>query len=188
MNIKRQYLANISKTLDFAVQNLQVEPTKNNSIKQEVGIEDVLHIEFEYNRSKFHTRDVIIGKIFFLLVRIKIKHMEVILVRKESVGPGASPTGSSGGFNESENISKYEIMDGAPVRGESIPIRLFLAPYDLTPTYEHSRFSVKYFINLVLIDDEDRRYFKNQEILLWRKHYTTTIGPANSPLINAPSA
>ena len=41
-------------------------------------------------------------------------------------------------------------MDGAPVRGESIPVRLFLSPYDLTPTYKNvsNRFSVKYYLNL----------------------------------------
>jgi len=27
---------------------------------------------------------------------------------------------------------------------------------------------VKYYLNLVLIDDEDRRYFKQQEIILYR--------------------
>lgn len=56
-------------------------------------------------------------------------------------------------------------MDGAPVRGESIPIRLFLKGYDeLTPTMIDigHRFSVKYFLNLVLVDEEDRRYFKQQ--------------------------
>lgn len=30
-------------------------------------------------------------------------------------------------------------------------------------------FSVKYYLNLVLVDEEDRRYFKQQEIILWRK-------------------
>lgn len=55
-------------------------------------------------------------------------------------------------------------MDGAPVRGESIPIRVFLAGYDLTPTMRdvNKRFSVRYFLNLVLMDEEDRRYFKQQ--------------------------
>jgi len=61
-------------------------------------------------------------------------------------------------------------MDGAPVRTESIPIRIFLSPYDLTPSYKNinNKFSVKYFLNLVLVDEEDRRYFKQQEIQLWR--------------------
>ena len=45
-------------------------------------------------------------------------------------------------------------MDGAPVKGESIPIRVFLAGYDLTPTMRdiNKKFSVKYYLNLVLVD------------------------------------
>lgn len=48
--------------------------------------------------------------------------------------------------------------------GESIPIRLFLAGYDLTPTFKdvNKKFSVRYYLNLVLIDEEERRYFKQQ--------------------------
>ena len=48
--------------------------------------------------------------------------------------------------------------------GESIPIRLFLAGYELTPTMRdiNKKFSVRYYLNLVLIDDEERRYFKQQ--------------------------
>ena len=62
-------------------------------------------------------------------------------------------------------------MDGAPVKGESIPIRVFLAGYDLTPTMRdiNKKFSVRYYLNLVLVDEEERRYFKQQEITLWRK-------------------
>lgn len=67
-------------------------------------------------------------------------------------------------FNENETIAKFEIMDGAPVRGESIPIRLFLNGYELTPTMRdiNKKFSVRYYLNLVLVDEEDRRYFKQQ--------------------------
>ena len=68
-------------------------------------------------------------------------------------------------------MTKYEVMDGAPVKGECIPIRFYLAGADLTPTYKNinNRFSCRYYLNLVLIDEEDRRYFKQQEITLWRK-------------------
>lgn len=50
------------------------------------------------------------------------------------------------------------------ISGESIPIRLFLAGYDLTPTMRdiNKKFSVRYYLNLVLIDEEERRYFKQQ--------------------------
>ncbi len=121
-------------------------------------------------------QDVVIGKIYFLLVRIKLKHMEVEIRRRETTGApaqlssaqlsmctsqpyekqalrlllqGAPPArchlsvctcqrlssctvccavlchagAGSAAHNESETIAKYEIMDGAPVRGEAIPIR-----------------------------------------------------------------
>ncbi|XP_016053848.1 PREDICTED: vacuolar protein sorting-associated protein 26A isoform X2 [Miniopterus natalensis] len=158
-------LTDLVKEYDLIVHQLATYPDVNNSIKMEVGIEDCLHIEFEYNKSKYHLKDVIVGKIYFLLVRIKIQHMELQLIKKEITGIGPSTT------TETETIAKYEIMDGAPVKGESIPIRLFLAGYDPTPTMRdvNKKFSVRYFLNLVLVDEEDRRYFKQQEIILWRK-------------------
>jgi hypothetical protein len=61
----------------------------NSSIKMEVGIEDCLHIEFEYNRSKYHLKDVVIGKIYFLLVRLKIKHMEIEIRKRLYTFPRA---------------------------------------------------------------------------------------------------
>lgn len=33
------------------------------SLKMEVGIEDCLHIEFEYDKSAYHLQDVVIGKV-----------------------------------------------------------------------------------------------------------------------------
>ncbi|KAF7637662.1 hypothetical protein Mgra_00002920 [Meloidogyne graminicola] len=158
-------LTDIVREMEIAVHTLATYPDNDASIKMEVGIEDCLHIEFEYNKSRYHLKDVIVGKIYFLLVRIKIKYMEIAILKRESVGNGPNV------FNESDNIAKYEIMDGAPVKGESIPIRLFLAGYDLTPTMRDvaKRFSIRYFLNLVLIDEEDRRYFKQQEIILWRR-------------------
>jgi vacuolar protein sorting-associated protein 26 len=172
VTISRSYSQNIVKEKDFLVNLIQAPvPTQALSadtpaqpIKMEVGIEDCLHIEFEYDKSKYHLKDVILGKIYFLLVKIKIKHMELVVVRKEAAGSGSNT------YNESENVSKYELMDGAPVKGECVPIRLFLGPLDLTPTYRlvNGVFSVKYYLNLVLIDEEDRRYFKQQEVIFYR--------------------
>ena len=197
--------------------------TPSPPIKMEVGIEDCLHIEFEYDKAAYHLSDVVLGRISFLLVRIRLKHMELEVRRRETSGSGASAK------SEATTLCKYEIMDGAPVRGETVPIRLCLAPYDLTPTYLNvhnkvksferererereraektcfsgffflgfffsvfffpvcarsltsrptkktqnsklkTQFSARYFLNLVLVDEEDRRYFKQQEITLWRK-------------------
>lgn len=166
LSVIRNYAANITKEVDMVVQNLLQPPDINNSLKMEVGIEDCLHIEFEYDKSKYHMKDVVVGKVYFLLVRIKIKHMELNILRRESAGgtTGAQQT-------ENETLTKFEIMDGAPVKDQCIPVRLYLTGFELTPTYKNvqNKFSVKYFLNLVLVDEEDRRYFKQQEMFIYRK-------------------
>ncbi|KAI4382171.1 hypothetical protein MLD38_008169 [Melastoma candidum] len=164
VTIGRNMMNGIVHSQDFVVRNYTPLPSINNSIKMEVGIEDCLHIEFEYSKSKYHLKDVIIGKIYFLLVRIKIKNMELEIRRRESTGSGSNT------YVETETLAKFELMDGPPVRGESIPVRLFLSPYELTPTYRNinNKFSVKYYLNLVLVDDDDRRYFKQQEFTVYR--------------------
>lgn len=124
--------------------------------------------------------------------------MDLEIRRRESTGSGANT------HIETETLAKFELMDGAPVRGllttvhfvnmcailmnndtfylmlvdvagESIPIRLFLSPYELTPTHRNinNKFSVKYYLNLVLVDEEDRRYFKQQEITMYRLQDTS---------------
>lgn len=174
VTMSRNYNGSFVREQDFSVQNVQSAALQAQAaelpaqaIKMEVGIEECLHIEFEYDRAKYHLKDVILGKINFLLVRIKIKHMELAVIRRESAG---NPPNT---YNEAETITKYELMDGAPVKGECVPIRLFLEPLDLTPSYRVANsqctFSVKYYLNLVLIDEEERRYFKQQEVSLWRK-------------------
>ncbi len=95
-------------------------PDSTTQSRWKLGIEDCLHIEFEYNKSKcvsislslirriirniivrYHLKDVIVGKIYFLLVRIKIKHMELSIIRRETTG--AAPNQ----YNESETITKF---------------------------------------------------------------------------------
>lgn len=168
--MRAQYTPDIVEEVDLCVQHRVKEPPSNLPIRMEVGIEDALHIEFEYNKSKFHLRDVVIGKIYFLLVRINIKRMEIEIRKRESAGVGANV------YNETDTVMKFEVMDGAPVPGESIPVRMFLgACKSLTPTYRsiNNKFSVKYYLNLVLVDDDDRRYFKQSEITLWRAAFQT---------------
>lgn len=73
----------VVKEQDIWIQNLGIAPPINTSIRMEVGIEQCLHIEFEYDKSKYHLNDVVIGKVYFLLVRIKIKSMELAIIKRE---------------------------------------------------------------------------------------------------------
>jgi vacuolar protein sorting-associated protein 26 len=177
INVKLRYfvqvtvsrrMADVIREKDIWVYSYRIPPEMNSSIKMDVGIEDCLHIEFEYSKSKYHLKDVIVGRIYFLLVRLKIKHMELSIIRRETTG--AAPNQ----YNESETLVRFEIMDGSPSRGlfyqdrysqkhlitdlrtgETIPIRLFLGGFDLTPTFRevNKKYSTRYYLSLVLIDE-----------------------------------
>jgi len=179
MERQNQFLPPISLEREIWIQAPTTEQAvmkdvEHESIQMEVGIEDCLHIEFTYERRYYHLTDVIRGKIQFLLVRIKIKHMELAVMRRETSGDAIGTDDKAPNVaNETQTLTKYEIMDGAPVKGEVIPVKLALkgVPADLTPTYNgaNNRFRVRYYLNLVLVDEDDRRYFKQQEIILWRR-------------------
>eukprot|EP01126_Amoeba_proteus_P019643 TRINITY_DN2017_c0_g1_i22.p1 TRINITY_DN2017_c0_g1~~TRINITY_DN2017_c0_g1_i22.p1 ORF type:complete len:114 (-),score=17.09 TRINITY_DN2017_c0_g1_i22:134-475(-) len=87
--------------------------------------------------------------------------MHLELLKKESIGD----------HMETEKVSQLEIMDGSPMQGESIPLRVYLGPFQgLTPTYKDTstKFQVRYYVNLAIVDFDERRYFKEVEIFLWR--------------------
>ena len=161
-----KYASSIVHEQDVCIQQVVPPPAMfDGPLKMEVGIEECLHIEFKCDKSTYHLNDVVVGRISFVMVQIKIKHMELAILRRESVTSGAPRR------SERDTVAKFEVMDGAPIEGESIPVRMYLAPYALAPTYYnvHGQFSVTYFLNLVLVDEDDCRYFKQQEITLWRK-------------------
>ena len=90
--------------------------------------------------------------------------MELQIIKKETIIAGSNSKA------ETEVVTRFEIMDGAPIKNETIPIKFFISPYDLTPTYSNinNKLQVQYYVNLVLIDVEERRYFKQHEITLVR--------------------
>lgn len=111
INVKLRYfvrvtvsrrMADVIREKDIWVYSYRIPPEMNSSIKMDVGIEDCLHIEFEYSKSKYHLKDVIVGRIYFLLVRLKIKHMELSIIRRETTG--AAPNQ----YNESETLVRFE--------------------------------------------------------------------------------
>ena len=61
-----------------------------------------------------------------------------------------------------------ECMDGAPARGESIPVRWPLNGLGLGPTRKHPRISVRYVIKLCLVDERGRQFYKTSDIRFYR--------------------
>jgi vacuolar protein sorting-associated protein 26 len=89
-SINRNYSTKIVKEVDFAVQlpTPELENEGQVPIKMEVGIEDCLHIEFEYTKSNYHLKDCLVGKVSFQLVKLKIKSMDISIERRETFGTG----------------------------------------------------------------------------------------------------
>ena len=80
------FSSNIVREQEIWVVNYYKPPVENPPIRMEVGVEDCLHVEFEYNKSKYHLKDIVIGKVTFLLVRLRIQYMQACLIRRESSG------------------------------------------------------------------------------------------------------
>eukprot|EP01013_Petalomonas_cantuscygni_P017877 TRINITY_DN35156_c0_g1_i1.p1 TRINITY_DN35156_c0_g1~~TRINITY_DN35156_c0_g1_i1.p1 ORF type:complete len:447 (-),score=108.69 TRINITY_DN35156_c0_g1_i1:152-1492(-) len=134
-------------------------------VSMDVGVDDVLHIEFKYDKKVFHLKERVLGQVSFRVVELPLSFGQVSIVKREYIGRAPAM------IYETETLQRYEIMDGTPTRGEVVPIRLYLnAIPRLTPTYEnvHEQFSVKYYLNLVLVTEDGKRYFKQQEITLYR--------------------
>ena len=125
----------------------------------------MLDFEFEFDRNNYHINDCINGKVKFNFIKLIIKILEIQIIRKEFL------VSSENVVTNLEVLGKFEIMDGTPKQNDIIPIIMYLKPYDLTPTYTcvNNRFSVKYYLNLLLIDSKGQPYFKQKEIVLWRK-------------------
>jgi len=128
INVKLRYflrvtvsrrMADVIREKDIWVYSYRIPPESNSSIKMDVGIEDCLHIEFEYSKSKYHLKDVIVGRIYFLLVRLKIKHMELSIIRRETTGTPPNQ------YNESETLVRFEVFgpcDAAEVLSLSLRV------------------------------------------------------------------
>lgn len=82
----------------------------------EVGIDDLLNIKIRIPKQRYTLKDCLEGSILFDIVKVMIKKMELNLIRKEIIGIGANAN------TFSEEISKFEIMDGCPIKKEEIPI------------------------------------------------------------------
>lgn len=161
------YLYNDLNSVNDVENEASVDENKNirnpdKPFRHDIGIENCLHLEFEFSKSQYNLKEVIVGRIYFLLTRLKIKHMELSLLTRETSGLKPS------NFILDTTPIRFEIMDGSPVRGETIPIRLFLSGYDLTPDMSCNYFNIKNYLSLVIVDEDNRRYFKQIPIVLYR--------------------
>ena len=113
VTVGRSYSSSLSKKLEIYVSLPVEEPTEESKpLKMEVGIEDCLHIEFEFPKNHYHLKDCLVGNVSFKLVKINIKYMEVNIIRRESTGMG------KGQKTTNDDVAKFQIMDGCPFKSK----------------------------------------------------------------------
>jgi len=150
---------------EFAVVNpydSSILQNNDEPIQLQVGMKKKLSLAIYFKHKNYNCRGTLKGFILFNYINIPLKFMEVQIVRREVVFGDKKC--------EPAYVARYELIDGFPIKNERIPIRFFLKSYNLTPSYPNidNIFCVRYFLNLVIADDEDNRYFKQKEICLFR--------------------
>ncbi|KAH0786321.1 Vacuolar protein sorting-associated protein 26 [Histomonas meleagridis] len=130
------------------------------SIHNEVGIRNVLHIEFVFPQTQYDINDSISGAAFFILVKLRIVYMSISVYCNEIFED------SNTYIKKRTVLNTYEIMDGSPVRGDNIPIRLFLGNSHIWSFkgYRDSPLKVEHYLRVQLIDENGKRYFKRMKV------------------------
>ena len=162
---------NVKKTfgsVDFTqeIPSYQIVPTIKgiDPFCVRVAVAENIRIDLMIQRRKFELSDVICGAAHFLLVALKIKAFTVQLMAQEM-------TEINGKTKKFKNIcATWEITDGAPVKGEIIPFRLYLAPLNLTPSSSNPEngYSVTHFLHFMLVTMSGEKYFKSLQIHLFK--------------------
>lgn len=156
--IKR--IIDIKQEEQFIVLMFTPKPHQPTPVHNEVGIRNILHIEFVFPQNLFDCTGCVIGAVYFILVKLRIVHMQLNFYRIESYNSDDTV------FKKKTLLKQYEIMDGPPVRGECIPIRLFLSNEDIWPfvPFKGCPLHVEHYIRAQLTDENGKGYFKRLKI------------------------
>jgi len=160
---------NVVKDQEFWVHLPQnKEDQVDKGMNAEVGLEKIVLLAIRFENSILDITDgVVLGNLKFYLVQSKIERAEIMFMRKETFGKGENEQ------TIQDVLHTFEIIDGTPFKDEVVPVRLYLNAIDeykltSTQTNPNSKFSVKYFLHLSLLDKNNNRYFKQKEVQLWR--------------------
>ena len=160
------------RTISYEEEFVVVKPYEESILKKNdepismnVGIKDLLSVLIEFEHINYGIHGTLKGFVSFGKVNLLLTKMEVQLIKKETIfgAPAQKKT-------KPKIVATFELIDGGPYKNETIPFRFFLEPYKLTPSYTDvaGNFSVRYYLNLIIKDQKNNRYFKQKEIFLYR--------------------
>ncbi|KAK8860189.1 hypothetical protein M9Y10_011853 [Tritrichomonas musculus] len=158
----KKLIGTVDLEKEIIAYNVTTPSKKLDLICVRVAVEDSIRIDLITNRRQYEIHDVITGAAHFLLVNLKVKSFTVSLIAQEY-------TEFNGKVNRTKNrIQSWEITDGAPVKGEIVPFRLFLNPLHLNPSCSNPQkgYSVTHFLHFTVITMSNEKYFKALQIKL----------------------
>jgi vacuolar protein sorting-associated protein 26 len=156
-------LKDYSEKSDFIV-FIFTDVAGSEPIHNEIGMSQVLHIEFVFSHQKFDCQDVIIGTVFPIVVKLRVVHMLIGLYVTETY------TTQMKEINQKTTVKTMEIMDGPPVKGDNIPIRFFLGDCDIWPfqPYAGSPAVVEWYLRAQITGDDGKKYYKRLKAIIVR--------------------
>ncbi|KAL7718315.1 vacuolar protein sorting-associated protein [Entamoeba marina] len=138
------------------IEKLPITPT----VDLDLCVDRMLHCAVHLRTSSYNVlNDTIQGDIVFRILKTSLRSIELHLLRKEQWDDHSKQSVTI--------LKRFEVMDGAPLKGEKIPIRFPLKGIDLTPTYHDVAgvFAVNHYISIVVIDYDERRYYSETPII-----------------------
>lgn len=157
----------------------------------DIGVSGVLRMEFRFFPTVVDLEGMIFGELDFLELTCRLRSGELALIRRERVSSLALPAmengflpspwlekeqwgDTMGDFSlEVEKLQIFEVFNGQPFARHTIPFCIPLAAVPrLSPTYEnlhHGVGGVRYFLHLSLNTVDGRKFFKEDEIIVYRK-------------------
>ena len=133
-------------------------------IHNEIGMKNILHIEFVFPKQAYDAREVVIGKAFFILVKLRIVEIKMLLYQNEEYDFEGTR------IFQKTILRTYEILDGSPVRGDDIPIRIFMGDANIWPyvNFQNSPLKVEQFLRIEMVDENGKSYFKRMRVYFKR--------------------
>ena len=116
-----------------------------------IGIENVLHLDLAFESLVVDPRVGFTGCLYFELSKLRILSAHLHVIREETVE----------GVKHETKMQKFEILDGAPVRGTVVPIRFFTGDLDLWPSPRDIGVSVDYTLQMIAVDEVGEIYIRN---------------------------
>lgn len=144
---------------EFVSLSYETYPLKT-SLHNEIGMKNILHVEFVFPRQAYDAREAVIGTAYFILVKLRIVFIRMMIYRNEIFN-------SDSMYLKRKTVLKtYEILDGAPVRGDHIPIRIYMADSDIWPfhNFTGSHLEVEHYMRIEMTDENGKNYYKRMKI------------------------